>query len=363
LTNKERRRDYRLNGAETPRAFEKGLVQAQWYETEIPRARFKELMKRSDGPAIRDTLIWFALIGLTGYLAVIAWEAWTWWTIPAFLLYGLIYATPSDSRWHECGHGTAFKTPWMNEVVYQIATFMVLRAPTPWKWSHARHHSDTYIVGRDPEIASPRPPIYVILWLEIVHLYGGTFNLKKMMKHCFGIMDEQEKDYVPESEYRKTFWEARIHTLIYLIVIFACIWRGDILPALLIGLPRFYGSFLMLLFGLTQHIGMYEDVLDHRLNTRSFYTNRIFRFLYWNMNYHIEHHMFPMVPYHALPKLHEEVKHDYPQTSPSLYAALKETFQALWIQRKDSDYVVEKSLPATAKPYRFGPAYQSTKGS
>jgi len=30
---------------------------------------------------------------------------------------------------------------------------MVLRESTPWRWSHTRHHSDTIIVGRDPEIA------------------------------------------------------------------------------------------------------------------------------------------------------------------------------------------------------------------
>ena len=41
---------------------------------------------------------------------------------------------------------------------------------------------------------------------------------------------------------------------------------------------------------------------------RTVYMNPVLRFLYWNMNYHIEHHMFPMVPYHALPKLHEEMK-------------------------------------------------------
>ena len=64
----------------------------------------------------------------------------------------------------------------------------------------------------------------------------------------------------------------------------------------------------MLYFGVTQHLGLAEDVLDHRLNSRTVYMNPIFRFLYWNMNYHVEHHMFPLIPYHALPKLHEEIK-------------------------------------------------------
>ena len=31
--------------------------------------------------------------------------------------------------------------------------------------------------------------------------------------------------------------------------------------------------------------------------------NIVNRFLYWNMNYHIEHHIFPTVPYYNLPAL------------------------------------------------------------
>ena len=70
----------------------------------------------------------------------------------------MLYGSATDSRWHECGHGTAFKTRWMNDAVYQIACFMIMRKPTIWRWSHTRHHTDTIIVGRDPEIVALRPP-------------------------------------------------------------------------------------------------------------------------------------------------------------------------------------------------------------
>ena len=75
------------------------------------------------------------------------------------IVYGVLYGSASDSRWHECGHGTPFKTRWYNDVVYQIASFMVLKEPTVWRWSHSRHHTDTIIVGRDPEIAVMRPTV------------------------------------------------------------------------------------------------------------------------------------------------------------------------------------------------------------
>src|SRR4051794_18723986 len=102
------KRDYRLTGPENKRAQEKGLVAAEWYSSPIPRQRLKELMKRKDGPAIRDTIITFAWLLATGILAYYSWN--TWWAVPAFALYGISYASIADSRWHECGHGTAFKT-------------------------------------------------------------------------------------------------------------------------------------------------------------------------------------------------------------------------------------------------------------
>ncbi|MGO4500400.1 fatty acid desaturase family protein [Paenibacillus sp. 2RAB27] len=346
------KRDYSITGQESIRAQERGLASAEWYASPIPRAKMKELMKRKDGPAIRDTIIWFGALLIFGYLAYLSWG--TWWAVPAFFIYGVLYASPGDSRWHECGHGTAFKTPWMNDVVYQIASFFVLRSATPWRWSHARHHTDTIIVGKDPEILTERPPIWKIILMQIFHLYGGPIEIKRFVLHTIGRLETQEKDYIPASEFPKVFREARIYMLIILAVVVACIYTGSLLPAMFIFLPSFYGNLFVLLFGMTQHLGLYEDVLDHRLNTRTIHMNPIFRFLYWNMNYHTEHHMFPMVPYHALPRLHQEMLADCPAPCTSLWVALKEVITALRLQKNEPSYVVVKPLPVTAQPYYFG---------
>ena len=57
----------------------------------------------------------------------------TWAAVPFFIIYGAIYGGSSDSRWHECGHRTAFKTQWMNDALYEIACFMVMREPEVWR--------------------------------------------------------------------------------------------------------------------------------------------------------------------------------------------------------------------------------------
>jgi MocE subfamily Rieske [2Fe-2S] domain protein len=98
-------------------------------------------------------------------------------------------------------------------------------------------------------------------------------------------------------------------------------------------------------YGLTQHAGLPENVLDHRLNTRTVHMNLINRYLYWNMGYHTEHHMFPMVPYHNLPKLHELVKDDTPPAYKGLVDVYKEIIPTLRRVKKDPSYYYVRPVP------------------
>ena len=150
------KRDYSPFGSDAQRVVESGLAAAEWYHTEVPRKVMKELMARSDASAIRDTLLLYGCMILFAGSGIALWPSW--WSAPFWLAYGVLYGSASDSRWHECGHGTAFRTPWMNTAVYEIASFMIMRNSATWRWSHTRHHSETYLVGRDPEIAVMRPP-------------------------------------------------------------------------------------------------------------------------------------------------------------------------------------------------------------
>ncbi|MCK9641247.1 MAG: NADH:ubiquinone reductase (Na(+)-transporting) subunit F [Prolixibacteraceae bacterium] len=336
-------RDYSLIGVETQKAIEMGLADAVWYQTPIARDKMRELLVRKDGPAIRDTLVWFGLIFGSAYLVFLLWG--TWWVIFPYFIYSTLYASTSDSRWHESGHGTAFKTDWMNNLLYEVASFMVFRQSITWKWSHARHHSDTIIRGRDPEIAVPRPPDLVKVLQGFFGLRGSIPEARRIFKHALGKIDPEVTTYVPESEFGKVFFKARIYILIYLLVVTLTIIYGTILPLMYIGLPTLFGSWLMTIYGLTQHAGLQENVLDHRLNSRTVYMNRLHRYLYWNMNYHVEHHMFPLVPYHALPRLHELMKHDCPKPYNGIIETYKEIIPALLKQVKDPAYFVERKLP------------------
>ena len=336
--------DYSLTGVNSTMAVEKGLAEAEWYQSAVPREAMRGLLQRRDGPGIRDTILWFSLILGAGFLTYALWGSW--WAILPYMVYSVLYASTSDSRWHETGHGTAFKTDWMNNALYEIASFMVMRESTVWRWSHTRHHSDTIIVGRDPEIAVPRPP-------DLKTIVMSFFNIKVYRKyfpqialHSLGRMFAEEKTYIPEVEFPKVYRRARVYVAIYVIVIGLSIWSRSILPLLLVGLTNLFGTWLLVTYGLTQHAGLAENVLDHRLNCRTVYMCWIHRYLYWNMNYHVEHHMFPLVPYHALPRLHAAVKDDCPTPYPSLFSAWREIVPTILRQVRDPGYHVKRQLPA-----------------
>lgn len=344
------KRDYSLTGPNSRAAVASGLAAAEWYHSDVPRKQMKELMKRSDGPAIRDTAIWlgsFLVAGVGGW--------WFWgslWCLPFFVCYGVLYGSSSDSRWHECGHGTAFRTQWMNDAVYQIASFMIMRNPVTWRWSHTRHHTDTIIVGRDPEIAVMRPPDLLRLCVNVFGIVDVWHAVPDMLRNAAGNLGADEKTYVPEQEQHKVVRIARIWVAVYAGTAGLAIASGSILPLMFIGLPRLYGAWHHVMTGLLQHGGLADNVIDHRLNSRTVLMNPVSRFIYWNMNYHVEHHMFPMVPYHALPQLHAMIGHDLPAPNTSILDGYREMIPAFLRQLRNEDFFIERQLPSTARPYR-----------
>jgi Na+-transporting NADH:ubiquinone oxidoreductase subunit F len=335
--------DYSLTGTSATLAVEKGLAEAEWYTTPVPKQEMRKLLERRNGPAIRDTALLFFLLLATAYFTVALWG--TWWVVLPYLIYAVLYGTSSDSRWHECGHGTAFKTDWMNSMVYEIASFMVMRESVVWRWSHNRHHSDTIIVGRDPEIQIPRPPEICALFLSLFNVGGYCGYFPSLFRHALGRMSADERTFIPESEFSKVYRNAWICVALYALVIASAIVWQSWIPIFLFVLPQFFGTWLMIIHNTTQHAGLAENVLDHRLNCRTVYMNPISRFIYWNMNYHVEHHMFPLVPYHALPDLHRVIKSDCPPPYPTILSAWREIIPTVLRQLKDPTHHIKRQLP------------------
>lgn len=321
-----------------------------WYRPSVDPAAIRALMEKSDRIALRDTALWLGGMVVAAGVAIALMPSW--WALPFWLIYGVLYGSGADSRWHECGHKTAFKTAWMNNIVYQIASFMMMRNPVVWRASHVRHHTDTVVVGRDPEIVAMRPPDLGRIILNVFGLLDVYHGVERMGLHASGRIDPDEATYIRDADHAAVFRIARIWIVIYALTILTALFLGSWVPLLLIGLPRLYGAWHHVMTGLLQHLGLAENVSDHRLNTRTVMMNPLSRFIYLNMNYHTEHHMFTMVPYYNLPQLHALIKHDLPVAEPSIRAAFRRLVPVLVRQLQFKDAVIIQDLPAGAAPYR-----------
>lgn len=334
---------YALTGPNNAAAVDAGLADAEWWQPHIDAAVLRDLQERSNGRATRDTVLWLALTVGFGVLAYLS--MWSWWSIPAFLAYGGLYGGAADSRWHECGHGTAFRRSLANDIVYYLACFMLLRGPTVWRWSHYRHHTDTVVVGRDIEIVFERPTSPAQAAFAYLHLQGSWGLFTQLVRHAAGRIDPAVIDFVPPDERRKVVWESRAYLAVLAVVVAVSLGFWTVVPILFIGLPTVYGGWLVVFFGITQHAGLTENVLDHRLNTRTVKMNPVFRFLYSNMNYHVEHHLFPSVPYRNLPRLHAAIADQLAPAWPTTWSAYRHIFGTLAAQKRDPSFEATLDVP------------------
>src|SRR5262245_52417201 len=181
-------------------------VERQWFSPKIDRKQLKQLMQRGDAAGLRHFGLWLLLLVASGTTAYLAWG--TLWCLPAFAAYGILYAM-SDHHAHELSHGTPFRTRWLNEVLYHLNAFMTLHEGYYWRWSHSRHHTETLIVGRDPEIAFPRPVNVANVVLDFFFIPSGLRELGKILRHAAGRLDAYAREIVPAAELNKVVRSSR----------------------------------------------------------------------------------------------------------------------------------------------------------
>jgi fatty acid desaturase len=177
-----------------------------------------------------------------------------------------------------------------------------------------------------------------------------------MVRHASGRILERERVYLPAGQERVVVREARLLMAGYAGLLAWAVIGQTWVPMLYFFIPRFAGAFAVYAFITTQHMAMAQNVSDHRLCTRSMTNSWLGRVLYWNMNYHIEHHVYPSVPFHALPALNAAIKDQLPEPSPSLIAAHVEIVRVILAQRTDPQATASPSLPRPLAADASGPA-------
>ena len=326
-----------------------------WYKPKIDKKTLKELSKRSDSKGLIDISVFIVALILSGYLCIISWG--TLWSIPALLLYGNIFYCKIISIQHETNHETYFKTRALNKFFYHITSLLGGFEAVRWKWSHFHHHTYTIFTHEevyDYENNSPKPTEPIRFLLNFLPL-GPLINIQKIrhfthfeiIKHSFGIITPVVNITVPEKEIKKIINSSRLYVGFWLIIIASSILFKTWLPIIMLILPPFYGNTILMICGMTQHAGLADNVKDHRKSTRTVIMNPFFSFLYSNMEYHIEHHIFPKIPCHNLKAFHQVVKDQMPTPRKGVISAYKEIIPAIFKQAKDKNYYLNVEVPST----------------
>jgi len=357
-----------------PLADVRKTLRVDWYRCPIDRARLKELSKRSDLQGWLQAGGHVALFALTGTVAYLFWAQQNWLGfVVALFIHGTVGSFFVGTAPHELGHGTVFRTKWLNKAFLYGISLLSWWDPFNYAASHTYHHRYSLYPDGDRENVlpldpSPRPAL--LLQLFTVNLFGRPArNFSKgglfwtIWVTCLGAVGKHAPADAPITEWlealhadqpaqhRRSIMWSRLLLAFHGTVLVVSVATGQwVLPLLLTFFP-FIGNWGSYSLGLTQHCGLRDNVPDFRKNSRSMTLNPLAEFLYWRMNWHIEHHMYAGVPCYNLKNLAREVADDMPRPR-TLAGAWREMWDAWRKQQSDPDYQFDTPLPPSAKSSR-----------
>lgn len=318
----------------------------KWVRVKLDSDVLKQCMQRTNIRPLVDMISWLALMGVFGWLAVEYCGSFAGFIY--LFIYGVLYGSASSAREHETGHGTAFKSKALNRIFHEITSFCILRETFLRNHGHDLHHRHTIITDVDPEIVTPAPPKLFQMAVNLLQIEKSIRGFPSLIAHSFGYLRATEIAAGLKLK-RQTIWLARLWLAILGSTVATALYLESLLPILLIGpLPAMYGGTLRHLFALSQHVGLAVNVNDHRLNTRTIILGPLLSYLYLNMNYHLEHHLYPAVPYYHLPRLYKELAPQCPPAYQGFLSVFIEMIPVLLKQRYQPGYHIVRPLPEKA---------------
>ena len=339
----------------------------KWYRSHMDKLDLQKLHERSDIKGYIQTLghlgLWTCMGALTAVLFVQ--EQWTWFFI-ALWFHGS-FGSMLGAANHELGHGTVFKTQSLNLFFLRLTSLLTWWNYHEYSMSHTFHHRNTLHTEADREVQLPKKPsLQFILLLQLI-----TFNFQKLyfrasrsfLTACGRFTKQPLRavndmgaskwhqalaEVYPEKQKDAVRW-ARIllgfHGSIILVSLIFQVWW----LAIVVSGFNFIGNWLPYFTLIAQHGGLRDNVPDFRLCTRSIRLNPLFEFLYWHMNYHAHHHMYPGVPCYKLKQLRQVIAEDMPEQK-TLIGAWREMRATMKRQQTEPDYQFTMPLPSTAHP-------------
>ncbi|QQE12223.1 fatty acid desaturase [Planctomycetota bacterium] len=320
-----------------------------WYRVKLPKGMLSELNKRSDLRGLWQAGGHVGLIVCSGAGAWWVYENMAWyWFVLALYVHGTMCSFAVNAV-HELIHDTVFKTKWLNGFFACLFGLLGWINHYAFWLSHVEHHRYTLHDPHDLEVVVPIRIRLKDFWRTFVDPYAAWWTVKHHAKFAVGKSPDGWHEYLFEKgkkqDRQKVFWWSRFLFLFHVVFGVVCVLSGYWVVFLIVSCTPLYGKTLQFLMNNTQHVGLADHVNDFRLNSRTFETNRFFAFLYWQMNYHIEHHMYMGVPCYRLRELHRAIEGELPHTCRGLVELWWHVLAVMYMQKEYDGWVYEPMLP------------------
>ena len=350
-------------------------LRVEWYRSPIEGAKLRELSRRSDLQGLYQAGGHLALFLLTGAVTYFFWLQQIWMgVVIALFFHGTVGTFFRGVAGHELVHGSVFRTKILNKVFLYIFSLLGWWDIFDYASSHTYHHRYTLHPEGDREVLLPLKPtvgrtfllqIFTInIWTQRGRIFGRgggllatIFVTLRSAMGSVGSTDEFRSEWWNSlnadqpNQNRRQIWWSRALLAFHGGVVIVSIVTGQWIWIFLLTLFPFIANWGSYFVSLPQHCGLMDNVPDFRKCVRSMTLVPILEFLYWRMNWHLEHHMYAGVPCYNLKKLYYEVAHDMPEPR-TLRSAWREMLDTWNRQQEDPDYQYDTPLPATAQRVR-----------
>ncbi len=291
----------------------------KWDKVEISKQDLQRFNTRSNVKGLIQSLGFLLTVAATGALAYLAYSHGQWvLMVMALYLHGLVYGH-FGSALHELSHNTVFASRRLSRVM--TALFGWLNWPyNPYMYrlSHqGYHHRYTLHQGADgedvPNYVELTPRFVLTSLFKVLHLkllaqnLARLFTLKPTTKGWRGRgygLDTWEQFVLANASEKKRKQVSRFslfNLVAHVGFVAVCIVSGHWFLAILITFAPFYGpDFHLFYVAAHQHSACDPNHPDFRESCGSTILDPISSFLYWHMEYHIEHHMFASIPCYNL---------------------------------------------------------------
>ena len=271
-------------------------------------------MSRADGPALLRGAWHVGMLIVTG--AVLWTLRSTVWAIPLIVAQGGMLAFIFCAL-HETAHRTAFRTRWLNPVLGTVAGLLVFWPYRNYRVYHWDHHRFTQDVERDPELYFRKPATLPAYVLVLTGIPNAVRRIGDLLRLASGRAD---RPWMAPAERWPLIVEARAYVAVYLALAAVSLAVGSAAALVVWVVPWMVGQAFLRPYLLAEHTGcaFTRDCLE---NTRTTLTWALIKLFAWNMPYHAEHHAYPAIPFHALPRLHDRVRGKIENLEPSYVQA------------------------------------------